>query len=987
MAVKDTAAKRKKTVDMPDSPPKRVTRARAAKTVADTEMKPRVTKITTASVKAAADRQKVAVRADTTTSEPSLPVARKRKAKAEDGEKAPVREAVQISEEADQIDQEIPKARARSKKALLPALPTAEHEEAPKLRGKQAKTSTSSKKEDAPKARGRPKKVQQGASIVEAEQVQETEDNVPAKKQTRGRAATGATSTTAAAAPKKASKTAKKVQFQGDPDKENVPIEIVGPKKSSIKATGLRAKPVRKPTVPRMTTRGRKSPEDVAQTEERKNLEPLPLSPKKGFQLAKAGSTSSEDELASEKTPVRFLCQSPSKNRISPLKNTEGLVKLGSDQKAEPSSPSKTMGASVLGSPARRPPQSPFKDALKSSPKKLQFSDSIAQPALLSSKSILPLHKSLLQESPKKVRLEDSVTHAALLPTQTPHKASLLQSPARRPMNSPLKANLQNLPNVSGSTPHSMGSKLPKEFPLFARKDNQSTAMGCSITNNDEQQTASDRQKEEKLLDARRLQSTEASWDEEAKEGVQLEQPAVPVVQRESTESNVSIESPTDNMAVFRGPSFSFPSSGLRRISVESQSDDELASPDKKYAPTPIRKHAVATSDLGQPALNTECVRPTIDDLPMSPLADRLSTWVASSPDKQAPAGRSRQTRGIFSLGAGEMMQAREKDMSDVIIGSPAKISFFEDEMAVTTQQEDVSMTEPRLGHESTRQGLEISQELLASDDYGDENAIPDSAEILRVEQDGPILTCTPAKVFTPAKLISQRRLEIHTVSKVPLRDSAEISPVKLPRQRSKSLGGLAVVEQSFHEGYGPGILNDVGADLSMLPAQPATPGLNATTLPQTPGSVIRLDAPTPGLTARKDTLSNALKGAVVFVDVHTSEGADASGIFIDLLSQMGARCVKQWSWNPRDTLNGIVDGTASPNNQCPESSSTAAKVGITHVVYKDGGKRTLEKVRISDGAVHCVGVGWVLEYSSLLKLLENSLLTMFQLRARGYMA
>ncbi len=84
------------------------------------------------------------------------------------------------------------------------------------------------------------------------------------------------------------------------------------------------------------------------------------------------------------------------------------------------------------------------------------------------------------------------------------------------------------------------------------------------------------------------------------------------------------------------------------------------------------------------------------------------------------------------------------------------------------------------------------------------------------------------------------------------------------------------------------------------------------------------------------------LRGAVVFVDVHTTEGADASGIFVELLTLMGARCVKSWAWNP------AADGSA--------------KVGITHVVYKDGGKRTMEKVRQCAGLVQCVGVSWVLE-------------------------
>jgi hypothetical protein len=111
--------------------------------------------------------------------------------------------------------------------------------------------------------------------------------------------------------------------------------------------------------------------------------------------------------------------------------------------------------------------------------------------------------------------------------------------------------------------------------------------------------------------------------------------------------------------------------------------------------------------------------------------------------------------------------------------------------------------------------------------------------------------------------------------------------------------------------------------------------------------------AGTPARTPRRDLDPALLRGAVVFVDVHTSEGADASGIFVELLGQMGARCVNRWSWNP-----------ASP----PRDDEPSSKIGITHVVYKDGGKRTLEKVRESGGVVQCVGVSWVLESVSRLE-------------------
>ena len=113
------------------------------------------------------------------------------------------------------------------------------------------------------------------------------------------------------------------------------------------------------------------------------------------------------------------------------------------------------------------------------------------------------------------------------------------------------------------------------------------------------------------------------------------------------------------------------------------------------------------------------------------------------------------------------------------------------------------------------------------------------------------------------------------------------------------------------------------------------------------------LEFGTPARTPRPDLNSRLLAGAVVHVDVHTSEGADASGIFVELLTQMGAKCVKQWSWNPRASM-----GPGDATNEGDASS----RPGITHVVFKDGGKRTMEKVREAKGVVLCVGVGWVLE-------------------------
>lgn len=84
------------------------------------------------------------------------------------------------------------------------------------------------------------------------------------------------------------------------------------------------------------------------------------------------------------------------------------------------------------------------------------------------------------------------------------------------------------------------------------------------------------------------------------------------------------------------------------------------------------------------------------------------------------------------------------------------------------------------------------------------------------------------------------------------------------------------------------------------------------------------------------------LAGAVVFVDVYTAEGADASRPYEDALRELGARVLKSWNWNP--------DG------------GNKDKIGITHVVFKEGSPRTLQKVKDSKGVVVCVGVGWVIQ-------------------------
>jgi len=548
-------------------------------------------------------------------------------------------------------------------------------------------------------------------------------------------------------------------------------------------------------------------------------------------------------------------------------------------------------------------------------------------------------------------------------------KVSLLQSPPRRPPSSPTKATACNSSEKSGIMAAATHATLSKVSPLEARSSSQEQATSSpfrsarSPEHNFKIHTITD---EERNLVKGADQKSVSQAASPVGPDVDVETASVPQEVDGMVDGSIAPEGPLsteepeflgtmDEMAESPAPQgapvFSIGSSSLRRISIESNiSEDELASPQKMYEATPLRRHGISTIDFCTPAIieGSNALEPPNTQLCFTPLADQLSSWNASSPDQKTR--RPRQARGVFSLGGAEVLSVPEQIPAEVQTVSAAESSFFDDEMAMHDGQDNMSYDELVLDHPSDITALQVSQESLASDEYGDENAMPSDPDLLRAEQEADhTLTCTPAKVFTPVKTI-QRPLEVHTVSKVPLRPAAEDSPVIPARQRSRSFGGpLAVVNQ-----------RRTTLNVHVPNEQPTAPILAPTLAPQTPSSGMRLDAETPGRTVRKGVVPDVLKGAVVFVDVHTTEGADASGIFVDLLTQMGARCVKQWNWNPRASIGISLDSTASPQRTSPDVS--ASKIGITHVVYKDGGKRTLEKVRSSNGVVLCVGVGWVLE-------------------------
>jgi hypothetical protein len=85
------------------------------------------------------------------------------------------------------------------------------------------------------------------------------------------------------------------------------------------------------------------------------------------------------------------------------------------------------------------------------------------------------------------------------------------------------------------------------------------------------------------------------------------------------------------------------------------------------------------------------------------------------------------------------------------------------------------------------------------------------------------------------------------------------------------------------------------------------------------------------------------LQGLTFFVDI-TSHGKSHNFVYASLLEDLGAKIAKEW-----------------------QSTS------ISHVLFKDGGVETLEKVYASKGAIKCVNLGWILECEETKKRVDES--------------
>lgn len=919
-----STSKRKKTVDMPDSPPKRVTRARA-KAAGDVESQLKVANIVTSSAKTSAKNKRPAPPSKPTapTKETAPAKANKRKTRADDENPNP-----QVEIAAEDPPKDLAKRRTRQKKpldevkedALKIAVPT------PSTRSVVSDTNNAETKIgiEASKSRARAK---QAASTKPAESI-ETKDTegIEALKNLRARptAVVAKRSTASSTVTKPA--TRKKVNFQLqselDKDKENVPLQVKIPEKGTLKATGLKAKPIRKPASAK-TYRGKKAAKPT------ENEEPRPLSPKKATQVAKSSPVCSEDELGNDKTPIRPLSRSPVKPPMSVVRELgKPVLKIDFGSIKAPPDLENFIPLNALASPARRPPPSPFKDALKESPKRVKLGESSLNPGFQAPHS--PTKSSLLQSPARRLAISMAPPSAMQAPHST-MKASLLQTPARRPAITPIRFPAMSAPpkpDFVTSISDSEVSDTPAQLNLIQESNPEEphTSAGNVM---------------DFAADAHSVLNISPS-------PAHMMEP-IPVDSELQSMKHEQQAGPGGNLfasaAVLQAPIFTAKAFSLTPPSPmydeQSESEDELTADHDPYVPTPFGHREISKHQDS-----------------FTPLATKLSGWRASSPGKKTPVEPSERKHALFSPVGPTLFDKPEQRDIAVSVDSP-KFSFFEDEIAFRDEEGNESLVaKPSVQDVCIEAGA--SQESQPSEEYGDENALPLDPQLLNSELavDQPSLTCTPQKVFT------SRAREIHTVSKVPLKPSAGDSPLDLPRKRSRSLAGpLTDINASQKDDHtGNDIFLPVVPDMSILSevtsGPPTTPESFVSEVAHTPGGSIFSNAMSPLRNLRKGS-ADVLKGAVVYVDVHTTEGADASGIFLDLLTQMGARCVKQWLWNSRLGAVSSGENAATTSLDCATQSS---KVGITHVVYKDGGRRTLEKVREANGVVLCVGVGWVLE-------------------------
>lgn len=996
-----------------------MTRARAAAKANETTVK--TTKIVTAAARA---------RSTATAGTKSTAAKRKTRADEHDDDQEEEREVVVAR-----------RPRGRPKKTEAPEPEPEPEAPVRATRGRAVKKTAAepSGKEPAPPkpARGRPRKVVAVASANEPAAE-------PVKKTTRTRAAT----TTKPTATKPALK--KTVKFQ-EPDKENVEpsTETHEPVRG-----GMRGRPAKRGAAVGAARATRAAVRSATSTEKKA------LSPKKITQMPLPLDDESEDELAGDANPVKPMMKKAIKPPSSGLPKSkptatedhpiESTIHAGAV--LNPSN----LGASVVASPVRRPPTSPFKDSMRSPARKIG-------PVTLPGSTVKPVHdangsgdtspsKALLLQSAAK-RPQSPIKGLNFGTSLKPHqqqsqsamKSSLLLSPAKRampglkPFTEPRPRDLSALgappamkPLVAGTpTPAShvrpsdrlmmedeagegqydvgddvfddepMGSL---QFPgrlsaVLPRHADPALKKDLGIVDEPNQQ---ENEVEESLIEEfdapvevdhveNTVGVTEISTEEPEEEAAEPTPVNVDAMAVDGeVEDEVAQETDDEMEQELEGEMAQEVESGM----VQEAAEESIsAKPSPFHSPVQEQnqmfqlrdKDLNPCHDMGSdsedestpaPALSTPLAgktpkaRGTAKSSRTSmggftALAERFGSWSASTPIKMAPL------TGSGAGSAATPVTLPERTATPRSQASPAVTHFFEDEMTVRAdidgiQADTAEIEEPTfdgdmmvtdedvaLANEANEMSLteldevdEILDEAVNNDAFDD--TLSEASQEYGDENEVPFDPAMASKLSMPATPVRPVMKTFNTTTKIPLKPADDSTPTPL-KKRSFSASRVAPKRPSGPARSATVISYSPVKDRKSLPVTVIEPSSSApaTPAPVTPTkSDLWSSIGTPARTPRRDVNPALLSGAVVFVDVHTSEGADASSIFVELLTQMGAKCMKTWNW----------DFSAAGNDGC------SSKVGITHVVFKDGDKKTLNKVRESNGLVQCVGVSWVLE-------------------------
>lgn len=746
------------------------------------------------------------------------------------------------------------------------------------------------------------------------------------KRTTRTRSNT-ATKTTASAA----AKTTKKAVKFNEPDKEN--IEPSQGSKDG-EPNNIRSKPARRPQ-----TKDTKSQSAAVKSSDESQKKPL--SPRKVTQMPVSRDGPEEE-------PTKIPSRPTSSN---------GILKPESEMPERDIDSTITVNAAILnpqdftatfGSPPRRPPSSPTKDSMKSPAKKIgtvPFPPSALKPVAREtagpSKDSISFKSTFLQtpakrpQSPIKGLTFPSTQKQQ--PTQDSLKSSMFQSPAKRSMPGlkPLSERMDQSTSILCQTPamkpiaadrrkpserltledeeQSGNGEFTKELNGDIATPKFSGRLSCVFPRSadpvvNEPMDCFDEDDELDLVQTQEFDDRNQEVPAETEGHVEV------------YEGNVEYDASESNLISQESSAPSTPPRQIAHMHQLREKDEDPCHDMSLLSATDEPTPSFDRNNMPTPAANNR--RETMG---LSALAEQLGAWDRESPVKSSKRRQPKQEQtpaksGYFE----EEMEIHDEpslnstDTSSMPPPPLVQEPSFEDIMVT---DEDVAITKEanlmaRLSESARRASApqrsfddNLSE---ASQEYGDENEMPVDPAMLGGQQPPPV---------TPMRRVPKVAF---TTTKVPLKPADESTPSPM-KKRSFSASKIP--------SNGTGSLPKSATVISYSPTK------EKTDMWSTLGS--------PSRTPRKEINASLLRGAVVFVDVHTSEGADASGIFIDLLHQMGAKCVKAWNWNPSGSGN---------------TESSSSRVGITHVVFKDGGKRTMERVRQAKGLVQCVGVSWVLE-------------------------